>query len=80
MTHLTLSLCPDLAGLRRDGPGTEQSRYVLARIQADPRPPRMAERPRLDLALVIDRSGSMSGRRASRLAMDPSGQCQPDIS
>ena len=62
--HLSLStavtLTPHRAGLRADDDNTVE---VLVRIQAPDAPQgHVAERPAQAIALVIDRSGSMSGR------------------
>lgn len=54
---LNLDLRPDLSVL---APGEPAVRHLIARLQAD-RLPGHAESPPLDLALVVDTSGSMAG-------------------
>ena len=56
---LTLSFSPDRNGLLAD-----RSNYmnVLLRLSAPEKPDRIVERKPLNLSIVIDRSGSMSGK------------------
>lgn len=73
MTHLSptgprLELLPLKAGLPA---GQESEATVLVRIHAAPAPVTTQPRPPLNLALVLDRSGSMSGVGPSRWRAGP---------
>lgn len=68
MTHLDLTLTPERQTIRAGG---DTELHVLAKIAAPLAGPVAASRTPLNLALVIDRSGSMSGqplREAKRCA------------
>jgi Ca-activated chloride channel family protein len=60
----SLNLLPSivLTPLRQGVPAGGGALEVLVRVQAPPRPEGAAARPLLRLALVVDRSGSMSGQ------------------
>ena len=71
---VTLSARTDRTLLR---PGTRGRRYLLAPLTAPSAPRRRKRRPPLALALVLDRSGSMGGRKlelARQAAVDTIGR------
>jgi Ca-activated chloride channel homolog len=74
---LTLSVAADRALVRA---GAESTRYAHVRFTA-PQAPRRAERIPVNLALVLDRSGSMSGEKfvlARRAVEQALAQLRPD--
>ena len=76
-TDTTLSVRPDRRLIR---PNAHSKRFLLARIAA-PRATTERARPPVNLAIVLDRSGSMSGEklRVAKLAVEEAiGRLQPD--
>ena len=76
-TDTTLSVRPDRRLIR---PNAHSKRFLLARIAA-PRATTERARPPVNLAIVLDRSGSMSGDklRVAKLAVEEAiERLQPD--
>jgi Ca-activated chloride channel family protein len=76
-TDITLSVRPDRRLIR---PSAHSKRFLLARIAA-PRATTERARPPVNLAIVLDRSGSMSGEklRVAKLAVEEAiERLQPD--
>ena len=76
-TDTTFSVRPDRRLIR---PNAHSKRFVLARIAA-PRATTERERPPVNLAIVLDRSGSMSGEklRVAKVAVEEAiARLRPD--
>ena len=76
MTESAISMRTDRTCIRANGKST---RFVLGRITAPAAPPRATRTP-VNLAIVVDRSGSMSGVKletAKRAVLEALGHLQP---